>query len=138
MKMHDIASGGAVGLLALAMASCSSPPQYINVLYFKNSCPHVIHATAINDSNYDAPNIDVYVMPGASAVVASYISNRPKIARSLHEDFKLTLDGGIAPRTLVAGQVKLLLKTGRETRHESGSQFTITDSSICRTEDKVP
>jgi hypothetical protein len=135
--MRDIASVGAVGLLALATASCSSPPQYVNVLYFKNSCLHVIHATAINDSNYDPSNTDISVMPGASAAVAAYMSNTPRIARSLHEEFKLTLVGGIVPRTLVAGQVKLLLKTGRETRHESGSQFTITDSSICRPEGKA-
>lgn len=126
-----------LGLLALAMASCSSPPEYINVLCFKNSCPHVIHATAINDSNFDALNTVAYVMPGASAVVAAYISIRPGIARSLHEEFKLTVVGGIVPRTLVAGRVTSLLKTGRETRHESGSQFTITDSSICRPVDKA-
>lgn len=88
MKMRDIASAGAVGLVALAMGSCSSQREYINVLYFKNSCPHVIHATAINDSNVDAFNTDVHVMPGASAVVAFYLSTVPTLAKSLHEDFQ--------------------------------------------------
>lgn len=137
MKMRDIASVGAVGLLTTAMASCTSPPEYTNALYFKNSCPHVIRATATNDSNYDAISIDVHVPPGASAVVATCMSRMPTLTTSLREDFKLTLDGGVAPITLFAGEVKLLLKTGREKRGGSGSQFTITDSSICLPVDKA-
>ncbi|UXB23570.1 hypothetical protein K7567_16775 [Stenotrophomonas maltophilia] len=137
MKMRAIASVGAVGLLSMALASCSSPPEYVNALYFRNSCPHVIHATAINDSNYDLSNTDVHVTPGASAVVAAYMSKWPTIATSLDEGFRLTLGGGAAPRTVLAGEVRMLLKTGRETRCGSGSQFTITDSSICRPVDTV-
>lgn len=118
--------------LAMIMASCTSQREFTNAVYFKNSCLHNVHAIATNDSNYDAININTSILPGRSALVASYLSVQSSITDSLDGKYTLTLDNGVTQKTLTSSDVRKLLKNKKMATEASLNKWIITDSSICQ------